>query len=162
MDRPVTPQLKGQLTVDVVSARNLLNLDSRVHGCSDPFVHVIICPQHNSGNLASLHSSWDTKVVDDCLNPVWNKQQTFALDWSRRAQQSPPTQQQGTLSAEENEQLASDEIVEFPAQRILELQQAIAEEIQRYEALRDPNSEDPWRGPGQVYGVEANNPRDLN
>lgn len=143
MDRPATPQLKGQLIVTVVSARGLLNLDSKSHGCSDPFVHVIICPSHSSGHATAPHSSWDTKVVYDCLNPVWNKKQTFALDWTRRGQVNPQSADQGgsfNLTTEESAQLASEDALEFPVQRILELQKAIEDEIQRYNALKDPKA----------------------
>jgi hypothetical protein len=164
MDRPPTPQLKGQLTVDVVSARNLLNLDSRVQGCSDPFVHVIICPSHSSGHMAAPHSSWDTKVVDDCLNPVWNKKQTFALDWTRRGQismeSSDPQIGISNLTAEETEQLASEEALEFPVQRILELQKAIEEEIQRYESMRDPTTPPDKFEPSSA--LVPHKPRDLS
>jgi hypothetical protein len=143
VDRPATPQLQGQLTVDIVSARNLLNLDSKIKGCSDPFVHVIICPSHSSGHMTAPRSSWDTQVIDNCLNPVWNKRQTFALDWTQRAEINmrslDPQEGRLNLIPEDYEKIASEDVLEFPVQRILQLQEAINEEKQRPSFEQDEN-----------------------
>merc|ERR1719163_310795 len=72
------PPLVGKLTVEVESAGNLLNLDEKTSGLSDPFVCVTVQPWH--GDMPA-REVWETSVVEDSLYPVWNESKSFVIDW---------------------------------------------------------------------------------
>lgn len=82
MERPETPELNGTLTVRVVSASRLTNLNGRLRGISDPFCRVTA---HPSLAIGSLPEIFETEVVYNCLSPEWNidtSVNSWSIDWS--------------------------------------------------------------------------------
>jgi hypothetical protein len=117
------PPLTGQLKVTIVNAKGLLNLDSR--GQSDPFVVVTLYDQHTS---PPNFVRWESSVVKENCNPVFNQTTVFNLNWipsneppkkdmSGSYDVTPPDDKSKRLSKE-----SVDAILQFPAQKIMDLQ----------------------------------------
>eukprot|EP00746_Dinoflagellata_sp_MGD_P124668 gnl/MRDRNA2_/MRDRNA2_59277_c0_seq1.p1 gnl/MRDRNA2_/MRDRNA2_59277_c0~~gnl/MRDRNA2_/MRDRNA2_59277_c0_seq1.p1 ORF type:complete len:815 (-),score=124.35 gnl/MRDRNA2_/MRDRNA2_59277_c0_seq1:9-2384(-) len=77
--RPETPELKGTITVHVVSGKGLTNLNAKLRGISDPFCRVTVYPSLKRG---SKPHHWQTAVVYNCLSPEWNEAQSVNVDWA--------------------------------------------------------------------------------
>lgn len=119
------PRLKGQLTVTIVNAKGLLNLDSR--GQSDPFVVVTLYDEHTS---PPNFVRWESDVFINNCNPEFNQTKVFDLNWIP-SDKPPPQLTQKTPSYDatppddKTKRLSKDAVdalLQFPAQRIMDLQ----------------------------------------
>jgi hypothetical protein len=126
------PQLKGKLTVKIINARGLLNLDSR--GQSDPFVVVTLYDQHTS---PPNFVRWESEVVIDNCDPDFNQITEFDLNWTPSSSKplalvsaeedydkTPPDDRTKRLSKE-----SVDAILSFPAGKIGELQDHLLKQM---------------------------------
>jgi len=77
--RPDTPELNGTLTIHVVSAKGLTNLNAKLRGISDPFCRVTLFPSLERG---SKFVRWQTAVKYNCLSPVWDEVKSVDIDWA--------------------------------------------------------------------------------
>lgn len=119
------PLLKGKLTVKIVNGRGLLNLDSR--GQSDPFVVVTLYDQHTE---PPNFVRWESRIVYDNCDPDFNQSTDFDLNWisSELKLQKPMSVAESYDRTPEDdrskrlEKESIDAILNFPAQKIADLQ----------------------------------------
>ena len=72
---PHCQYLQGQLSISLMSAKNLLSLDTT--SASDPYLEVLAY-DHNGGIFKRR-----TKVMNDTVNPVWNESFEFGVnEWA--------------------------------------------------------------------------------
>lgn len=127
------PPLKGKLTVTIVNAKGLLNLDSRSY--SDPFVVVTLYDQHTS---PPNFVRWEGSIVKDDCNPEFQETTVFDLNWIHSDDPpaalkngsydvTPPDDKSKRLTQE-----SVDAILQFPAQRIMELQDQLTKMGAKY------------------------------
>jgi hypothetical protein len=84
-DVPKMPHLHGALTVMIIEAQGVLNVDTKVQGLSDPFCRVSLYPKHSA---SPEPTRWETKVVKDSLSPYWGESRMFLLDWRPKSKQA--------------------------------------------------------------------------
>mmetsp|Transcript_81307 Transcript_81307/g.143443 ORF Transcript_81307/g.143443 Transcript_81307/m.143443 type:complete len:1377 (-) Transcript_81307:92-4222(-) len=61
-----------RVKVNIISAKNLRNADARGGGKSDPYCQIEV--------LKKEHTRWQTKTMDNCLDPEWKEEREIA-DW---------------------------------------------------------------------------------
>jgi hypothetical protein len=130
------PPLKGKLTVKIVRARDLLNLDTGQHNESDPFVVASLYDQHTS---PPNFVRWETPVVHDNCSPDFNVTKEFDINWSDATDAKPPLlvsdsadkppSYDRTPPDDKTKRLSTesvDAILAFPAEKILALQEQLS------------------------------------
>lgn len=117
------PYLKGNLTVTILNAKGLLNLDSRSQ--SDPFVVVTMYDRHTS---PPNFVRWESDIVMDDCDPVFNQSTVFEVNWipsEKPYNPGAPFSYDATPPDDLSKRLSTksvDAILDFPANKILELQ----------------------------------------
>jgi hypothetical protein len=89
--------LEGELTVRIISAQDLINLDWKVSGVSDPFCIVQVYPYNPSPDGELLPEIWRTSTVWNCLKPQWNEEMTFLYEGCTKNDQSYDPSVHGSL-----------------------------------------------------------------
>lgn len=102
--RPETPELNGTLTVHVVSASRLTNLNARLRGISDPFCRVTVYP---SLEIGSKPATFQTDVVYNNLSPEWNEYASWNIDWKPSRSRTDPLPEASSHQAWESSKRTS-------------------------------------------------------
>jgi len=77
-----TFELEGTLTVTIVSAENLVNLDfTKRDSASSPYCMVLCYPTSPDKGDSLYPCVWRTPTVKNNLNPVWDKAKAFSFNW---------------------------------------------------------------------------------
>jgi C2 domain len=103
-----------ELLLDVIKARNLR--DRAAIGKSDPFVTVALVLADGTVAGDQKKSKWQTSVIDDNLNPVWNETVSIKLvDLAKSAGQERATLFEGTrgirLTVKDKNTIRSDKFM---------------------------------------------------
>jgi hypothetical protein len=80
--------LKGTLTLTILSAQNLLNLNlGKPHCSSNPYCMVLYYPDSPefNGESAPCPRVWRTPVIVNNIAPQWNCSRSFEYGWARSA-----------------------------------------------------------------------------
>jgi voltage-gated potassium channel Kch len=78
--RPLTPELNGSLSIEVVGADSLRKTNKINGGFCDPFFRVTVFPK--ALDPQAPPEVWTSAIVNDNTCPQWNEFRSYVLDWS--------------------------------------------------------------------------------